>query len=131
MIFNIDDREEEEVDAMLEQIYEAMRKEMKRDKTMVLLPDGMMRLTKMIKNIRFLLDEDLCEYTISTEWNESFPKDVSIIVHSDSFGASPANDHVLNDIMSDKDGFDSEWMPGGKVLYHFGLSDIFTEAEMS
>ncbi len=89
-------------------------------------PGAMKRLNKVFSQIKALLDKDGIEYRILIEKYDFLPRNVTIIVEAESFGAS-ANDYwIFKDVANNIDGFDSECISDYQVRYFFTLNGIFS-----
>jgi len=98
-----------------------------REKVQTYDPAALERIKSFKQNIKLLLEQDGCEYTMEFERCPYFQK--SLYLHLDvvDFGTSPKNYWLLQDALRYVNSFSVKWLPTGKARLSFYFNFVFKE----
>jgi len=106
---------------------ELLVKENMREKIVTYDPVVLERIKTVQQNLKILLKQDNCDYTMSFERCPYFPQALYLHLEVVDFGTSPKNFWLFQGVMRDVNSFSATWLPEGKVRLSFYFNFAFKE----
>lgn len=108
----------------------ACRKRAVRPKNLIIADEARTRLYKVTSLLDTLLRKDSCKYSLRIQYDEAWPKRISLVVKTDPFAVNANDYQIFKDLVNMTDGFSVLPMAdGNRVLLYFGLNNIVTEVK--
>ena len=106
---------------------EMLVKENMREKVVTYDPAVLERINTVQKNLKILLEQDKCDYTMSFERCPYFQQSLYLHLEVVDFGTSPKNFWLFEDVMRSVNSFSAMWLKTGKVRLSFYFNFAFVE----